>query len=131
LISVTITITQKGREDDMKVRTDCNKCRERIYKEAETDFLKHEYKFFSDSAYSLAVFATAAALCVHHRRKRSKKYIQQFFDEMCFIFDYPEIMGKQITTTEMVKFLTEAYGIDFSKIKLHLESEEEFIRDVR
>lgn len=115
----------------MKVRTDCNKCRERIYKEAETDFLKHEYKFFSDSAYILAAFATAAALCVQHRRGRSKKYIQQFFDEMCFIFDYPEIMGKQITAGEMMKFLSKEYDIDFTKITLHLESEAEFIKDVK
>lgn len=115
----------------MKVRTDCRACRERIFKEAQTEYLKHEYKFFSEAAYSLARFAAAAALCVHYRRGRSKKYIQQFFDDMCFIFDMPEIMGRQLTTTEMVQLLSKEYDIDFSKIKLHLETEDQFIKDVQ
>ena len=115
----------------MKVRTNCQQCRERIYKEAETAYLKHEYKFFSDAAYSLAAFTTTVALSVLHKRGRSKQYIQQFYDDMCFIFDLPEIMGKQIRAGEMMKLLSEEYDIDFTKIKLHLETEDEFIKDVR
>lgn len=115
----------------MKVRTNCQECRERIYKEAEAAYLKHEYKFFSDNAYSFAAFTATVALSVLHKRGRSKKYIQQFFDDMCFIFDLPEVMGRKIRTSEMMKLLVKEYNIDFSKIKLHLETEEEFIKDIR
>lgn len=111
----------------MKARTDCQKCRKAIYKEAETAYLQHEYKFFEDSAFSMACFAAVVALSVHYRRGRSKTYIRSFFDEMCFIFDMPEHLGKGITMTEMMKFFENEYGIDFNRIKLHLESEKEFL----
>ena len=115
----------------MKARTDCTACRKRIYKEAETAYLKQEYKFFEDAAYSMAVFATIVALSVHHRRGRSKAYIRSFFEEMCFIFDAPPIMGKEIRMTDMQKVFEEKYGIDFGKIKLHLQTEKEFITETR
>lgn len=115
----------------MKARTDCAKCRERIYKEAEEQYLKQEYKFFEDAAYSMAIFATVAALSVHHRRERSRTYIRSFFDEMCLVFDAPPIKGKPITMTDMMKLFEDKYGIDFSKIKLHIESEKEFIHGVQ
>lgn len=111
----------------MKARTDCTACRKRIYKEAETAYLKHEYKFFEDSAFSMACFAAVVALSVHYRRGRSKTYIRSFFDEMCFVFDMPEHLGKGITMTQMMKFFENEYGIDFNKIKLNLESEKEFL----
>ena len=115
----------------MKARTDCTACRKRIYKEAETAYLKHEYKFFEDSAFSMACFAAVVALSVHYRRGRSRTYIRSFFDEMCFIFDMPEHLGKGITMTEMMKFFETEYGIDFNKIKLHLQTEKEFITETR
>ncbi len=62
----------------MKARTNCADCRKRIYKEAETAFLKHEYGFFKDCAHSLAVFATVASLAVMHRRGH--------YDKMCSHF---------------------------------------------
>lgn len=111
----------------MKARVDCQKCRKAIYKEAETEYLKHEYKFFEESAFSMACFAAVVALSVHYRRGRSKTYIRSFFDEMCFIFDMPEHLGKGITMTEMMKFFENEYGIDFNRIKLHLETEKEFL----
>lgn len=111
----------------MKARTDCQKCRKAIYKEAETEYLKHEYKFFEESAFSMACFAAVVALSVHHRRGRSKAYIRSFFNEMCFIFDMPQVLGKSITMTEMMRFFEKEYGIDFNRIKLHLETEKEFL----
>ena len=115
----------------MKARTDCTACRKRIYKEAETAYLKHEYKFFEDSAYSMACFAMVVALGVHVRRGRSRAYIRSFFDECCFLFDMPQMFGRDITMTQMMKQLEKDYGIDFNKIKLHLETEKEFVRSTQ
>jgi hypothetical protein len=50
---------------------------------------------------------------------------------MCFIFDAPPVMGKEIRMTDMQKVFEEKYGIDFGKIKLHLQTEKEFITETR
>ena len=76
----------------------------------------------------MAIFSTIAALAVHHRRGRSRTYIRTFFDEMCFLFDYPPCFGKQLDMLELKKFFEDNYGIDFSKIKLHLENEKSFVK---
>lgn len=115
----------------MKARTDCTACRKRIYKEAETAYLKHEYKFFEESAYSMACFAMVVALGVHVRRGRSRTYIRSFFDECCFLFDMPQMFGTDITMTQMMKMFEKDYGIDFDRIKLHLQTEKEFITETR
>lgn len=115
----------------MKARTNCSECRKRIYKEAETAYLKTQYQWFGDAAYSMAIFSTVACLAVMKRRSRSKDYIRKFYDEMCFMYDYPEFFGKRVTMTELMKNFEEEYGIDFSRIKLHLETEKEFLRSVK
>ena len=111
----------------MKVRTDCYKCRQKIHDEVQEEYLKQGYDFFADSAYSIACLIIAAALSVHHRRRRTKKYIRAFYEEMLWILKTPEVFGKQITMTAVMKQLEKDYGIDFSKVELNLESEREFI----
>ena len=114
----------------MKVKTDCNKCRKEIYKQAEEDFLKYEYSVFSDSAYTMAVYATTAVLAVQIKKGRSKKYIQELYNDMVAIFDMPHIFGKEITLNDIMKRLEREYWIDFKRIKVHIESEQEFIKGV-
>ena len=109
----------------------CAQCRKKIHDEEKTEFLKHEYAIFQDSAYSMAVFATVCALAVQMRRGRSRAYIRTFFDEMCWMFDMPPVFGKQMTMTEAMKILEKDYGIEFKKIKVHLESEKEFLKGVK
>lgn len=106
----------------------CAACRKKIAKEAEEAYLKKEYAFFNDAAYSMAVYATCAALAVHHRRGRSKRYIRKLYDEMVLIMTVPAVFGKQITMSSVMKQLEEEYGIDFTRIKPNIESEKEFVR---
>lgn len=80
-----------------------------------------------DMGKSFAVYAISAVLMTMIRRGRSKKYIQQMYDDMCFIFDTPSIMGKEVTTTTIMKMLQDEYGIDFDRVNVHLESEKEFV----
>lgn len=114
----------------MKARTDCTACRKRIYKEAETEYLKREYAWFSDAAYSMAVYSTVCAIAVMTRRGRTKEYIQKFFDDMCLIYDYPAQFGKELTMNDLMKQFEQDYGIDFKRINVHLETEKQFIRGV-
>lgn len=111
----------------MKAKTDCSKCRKAIYKEAETAYLQHEYKFFTNAAESMCVFTAVAAVAVMHQRGRTKDYIKRFFDELCTIYDYPEIFGKSLDMLELKEKFEKEYDLDFSEIKLHIETEKEFV----
>lgn len=115
----------------MKARTNCNECRKKIYKEAESEYLKHEYKFFADSALSFATFAVCGVLSAMVRRGRTKQYINQLYDDMCLLFSTPEIFGKQITMTDVMNTLSTEYGIDWKKLQVNLESESQWVRSVQ
>ena len=110
---------------------DCNSCRKQIHAEEQEAFLKKEYAVLKDAAYTFAVYATTAALAVQVRRGRSKEYIQALFDDMVAVYDTETCFGKQITLTDIMKDVEDIYGIDFKRIKVHLESEKEFIKGVR
>lgn len=109
----------------------CKQCREKIAKEAEEAYLKRQYAYLNDSAVSFAIFTTVAAIAVMHRRGRSKKYIQEFFNDLCFIYDYPELNGKRIDMISLMKQFEKDYDIDFSKIKVHLETEKDYIKSAK
>jgi len=109
----------------------CNSCRKQIHAEEQETFLKKEYAVLKDAAYTFACYATTAALAVQVRRGRSKEYIQKMFDDMVAIFDTETFFGKQITLTDIMKDLEDIYGIDFKRIKVHLESEKEFVKGVK
>lgn len=115
----------------MKALTDCGACRKRIRQEEQEAFLKHEYKLFSDMAYSMACFAVCGALGAQIRRGRSKEYVKKLYDDICFFFSTPHIFGKEITMTQIMEQLTEEYGIDFDKLTVNLETEREFIRGAK
>lgn len=110
---------------------DCAKCRKKIREEYEKAYLKEQYAFFKDSAFTFATYSTVAAIAVMFRRGRSKRYIKQFFEDLCLMYDYPVINGKPLVMSDMMKQFETDYGIDFSKIKVHLESEKEFISSVK
>lgn len=114
----------------MKTKS-CDTCRKEIHKEEQEAFLKKEYAVLKDAAYTFACYATTAALAVQVRRGRSKEYIQALFDDMVMMYDTESVFGKTITMTDIMKDLEDIYGIDFKRIKVHLESEKEFIKGVR
>ena len=115
----------------MKVRTNCTTCRNKVYKEAEEAFLKHEYSIFSDMSKSFASYAITTVLMTMVKRGRSKEYIQKLFDDMVFIFDTPAVMGKEIKMHDNMKMLEKEYGIDWDRVKVNVESENEFIKNVK
>lgn len=111
--------------------TNCVKCRKRIFQEAEKAYLSQGYEFFVDSARSMAIYAVCGVLTAMVQRGRTKKYIQQIYKDMCFVFDTPECFGKKITMEDIMAQLEKEYDIDWSKLKLHTETEKEFITSAR
>lgn len=110
---------------------DCIACRKAIYKEAETAYIKEQYRFFRDSAYSMAVFAVCGVLTAMVRRGRTKQYIQNLYKDMCLLFSTPEMFGKQISMTDIMHTLESEYGIDWKKLEVHIESEKHYLTGVR
>lgn len=115
----------------MKVRTDCNSCRKRIHEEEKTEFLKAQYAIFTDMAECFAAYAVSSVLMTLVRRGRTKQYIQKMYEDMCFAFTTPEVMGREIRMNEIMKMLEKDYGIDWSKISVNCETEHEFISSTK
>ena len=116
----------------MKARTtNCVECRKAVYKEAETAYIKEQYRFFKDSAYSMACFAVCGVLTAMMRRGRMKRYIKQLYDDMCVVFATPDYFGKQINMTDIMHTLESEYGIDWQKLEVHHESEQRYLTGVR
>lgn len=114
----------------MKVR-DCTRCRQQIAKAVEDEFLKSQYAIYNDMAYTFAVMSTAAVLGVMYHRGRSKEYIQKLFKDICFMYDYPKIMGKGLDLDGLINILETECGINFDEIKLNLETENQFITSAK
>ena len=116
----------------MKSRVnDCRKCRQQIHEQETELFIQQQYKFLPEVGRNVAEFTTIVALSVMLRRGRSKQYIKKFFDDMVFMFDYPEFKGKRIRSSDLQKKFEDEYGIDFSRIKLHFEKYGEFKKAVK
>lgn len=109
----------------------CTQCRKKQFKEAEEAFLKQQYVIYKDMSYTFAVLSTAAVLGVMCRRGRSKKYVQKLFEEICFVYQFPAVMGKQVTLTDLLKTLEKDYGINFAELTVNVETEKEFITSAK
>ena len=107
----------------------CTQCRNKIHKEEQEKYLKKEYAGISGAIYTIACLATASVLSVQVQRGRSKKYIQELFDDIRMMYETGSVLGKPIVLTEVMKQLEADYDIDFKKIKVNFaESEREFIK---
>lgn len=109
----------------------CTTCRKRIHEEEKNEFLKHEYAVLTDSAQTMATYAICGVLAAMIRQGRTAQYIKKMYDEMCIVFNTPEIFGKEITLPDVMKRMQEEYGIDWSKLNINIESESQYIREVK
>lgn len=110
----------------MKSRTLKDMTRE-LRKEVDRENAKHQYKIYLESVDTMFQAAATAMIAVMCRRGLSKKYIQKFFDDFIGILEFPEIFGKELRSDELQKRFEKEYGIDFSRIHVKIESEEEFL----
>ena len=115
----------------MKAITNCDACRKKILQAAKDGYLKQQYAIYHDLAHTFACYCTAAVLIALIRRGRTKKYIQEIFEDMVAIFDTPSLFGKDITLTSVMHQLEKDYGIDFRRIKVHIETEKQFLTGMR
>lgn len=79
-------------------------------------------KIYHEQADNFAKSVIAAVLLTMHRRGRTKKYIQDLFDDILDVLNQPQVFGKSMTDIEVIKFITEEYGIDFERVHLRLET---------
>ena len=95
---------------------------------AETAKQNAEYQFKIYDACIHDVFKAAAAcmIAVMHRRELSKRYIQQFFKDFCYILEFPEIFGMSKGSDELIEEYAKLYDIDFDKVHVIHETLEEY-----
>ncbi|WP_303834636.1 hypothetical protein [Ruminococcus flavefaciens] len=117
----------------MKVQVkNCTECRKRIHAEEQEAYLKKQYAYLHDGINTMAKMSAAVAMAVMVKRGRTKKYIQQFYDDMVMLYSISEIMGKPINLSDVVNQLEKDYDIDFSRLKVNFtETEKEFIKGVK
>lgn len=109
----------------------CTSCRKKIMQEAREEYLKGQYAIYRDLSHTFACFCTAAVLMAFIRRGRTKKYIQELYNDLVMIFDTPQVFGKDIKLTDVMKQLKKEYGIDWRRLNVHIETESQFIRGQR
>ena len=103
----------------MKVKVDCNKCRDK----QREDLM---YEVFSTSADSLASGITAVAITALEHEGFDEKQIKKFYEDFRFFLETSEIFGKKITAEEQIPKIEERYGIDINNIKVNIESKTRF-----
>lgn len=109
----------------------CATCRKKILAEARDEYLNYEYAVFRDSSRSFAVFAVCGVLSAMIRRGRTKQYIQRLYSDMCLLFSTPDFFGKKISMIDVMHTLEKEYGIDWSKLEVHIESQKEWIHNTK
>ena len=113
----------------MKALTNCDKCRKKIFKVYQQEFLKEQYAAFENVKDTIAEGCTAVMLMAMIRKGRSKKYIQDLFNDIVMIYDSPGLFGKDIRSDEIIERLEQEYELDFSRIHIHIESESQFMKE--
>lgn len=78
----------------------------------ETDII---YKEIMDRG---AASIIAAVLLVLDQRKWHKEKIIKFYEDILYILDFPQLLGKELHDYDVKKYLTKKYGIDFSKVNV-------------
>lgn len=116
----------------MKVRVDCSKCRKKMTEEAnkaiQEAFEDSAYEIFKDSVDSTVAYVIAGAITVLQRHKEDDEYIKEFFKEMSMIFSVSEVFGQKIKQEDIMKDITEKYGLDWNSIEVNYPSKEDFLK---
>lgn len=106
--------------------TSCEKCRKTIKKEIANEFYRQQYDIYAGCCDEIAKAVASAFLVIFDKRKYSKKYAQKLFDEFIGILELPEIFGKSVSSGDVIKTVIDDYGIDPDRVKLRIESREEY-----
>lgn len=97
-----------------------------IQKENEIKNAEYQFKLYDLCVDDMFRAAAACIIAVLHRRNLSKRYIQQFFKDYCYILSFPEMFGVSKNSDDMMKEYAEIYDIDFDKVHVCRETLEEY-----
>lgn len=99
-----------------------------ISKEAQKEL--SEFRVFLKVKDGVAQQVAAAMLYAYHLQGYRKKRIQDMYERILSIINLPETTAGQIDGTGLIDFLEKEYEIDFSRIKLKTETENEYLKRV-
>lgn len=75
------------------------------------------------SAENQTVEVVATFMYLFYEQHWHKDRVQKYFDMICEIYERPAVFGKTIKGRDVVKFVSEKYDLDFSKLKPKFEVE--------
>lgn len=87
-----------------------------------------QYKLFCLIADDVARSIVGACLYAMHRRGRTKRYIQQLYEDIKLVLEYPKCFGVELTDTAVKEVLKNEYDIDLSEVITKKESFRDFQR---
>ena len=100
---------------------DCRKCREEIR-------LTAFYEGVSESIDSATACVLAMCIWVLENEGKSEEEIRRFYDDLKFIMETSEVLGKKIKAEDAMRIYKEKYGFDFDNISVTFESKAQFIK---
>lgn len=100
---------------------DCRKCREQMR-------LESFYEGAAESIDSATACVLAMCIWVLEHEGKSEEEIRRFYDDLRFIMETSEVLGKKIKAEDAMKTYTEKYGFDFDNIDVPFESKAQFIK---
>ena len=108
----------------MKVKggnIDCVKCREQTR-------LESFYEGVAESIDSATACVLSMCIWVLEHEGKSEEEIRRFYDDLRFIMETSEVLGKKIKAEDAMKMYAEKYGFDFDNINVPFESKAQFIK---
>lgn len=99
-----------------------------LSKEAQKEL--SEFRVFLKVKDGIAQQTVAALLYAYHLCGYRKKRIQDMYERVLSIINFPETATGSIEGEGLMEFISKEYGIDFDRIKLHTETENEYLKRV-
>lgn len=99
-----------------------------LSKEAQKELA--DFRVFLKVKDGVAQQAVAAMLYAYHLKGYRKKRLQDMFEQMLSIINLPPTTTGNISGNDLIDFLEKEYDIDFDRVKLQTETEEEYLKRV-
>lgn len=87
-----------------------------------------KFNMFLEAKDDVAQQTVAAVLYAYHLQGWRKKRIHRMFENIISILEMPPTIAGSIEGTDVINFLQDKYGIDFERVKLQTETEQEYLK---
>lgn len=87
-----------------------------------------KFSMFLEAKDDVAQQTVAAVLYAYHLQGWRTKRIRRMFENIISILEMPPTMSGSVEGTDLMQFLENKYGIDFKRVELQTETEQEYLK---